>query len=93
MKSSVIAVFILVTGLQSVQAKESLGEDPFAVGQTKHKTKGDRPWADKPPEELQKWAKNNLHRKLTARMVIDAEAHPEWAWFRKAGLGLFLHWV
>ena len=52
----------------------------------------DKPWANRTQEELQQWARKNLHRKLTAKAVIDVNMHPEWEWFRKAGLGLFLHW-
>jgi alpha-L-fucosidase len=68
-------------------------EDPNAMQQkAPPKQSRVRPWEGRTPEELRAWAKKNLHHKLTAKKVIDAEAHPEWAWFRKSGLGLFLHW-
>ena len=73
-------------------AEESLGEDPFALELIKNDAaKLERPWASRTQKETQAWAKKNLHRKLTGK-DIDAEAHPEWEWFRKTGLGLFLHW-
>lgn len=74
-------------------AKEELGEDPFELARaTQHAGEGKDNWTGRSPEELRAWAKENLHHKLTARRVIMAENHPEWDWFRKSGLGLFLHW-
>ncbi|WPJ96306.1 alpha-L-fucosidase [Coraliomargarita algicola] len=77
----------------TLTAKDDLAEDPFELALSqKHAGDGQKHWEGKSPEELRAWAKKNLHLKLTAKRTIDAEAHPEWAWFRKAGLGLFLHW-
>ena len=94
---SLALVLVMVTPLcggSTLLAEDpTLAEDPFAVDQAQHqKHAGKRPWVGKSPEELRKWAKQNLHQKLTARKVIDAAAHPEWGWFRESGLGLFLHW-
>ncbi|WP_236621502.1 alpha-L-fucosidase [Rhodopirellula sallentina] len=74
-------------------ADENLAEDPFTIeqGQIENQVTS-KPWVGRSPEELRAWAKKNLHVKLTAKNVIDAEAHPQWDWFRKSGLGLFLHW-
>ncbi|WP_372807506.1 alpha-L-fucosidase, partial [Pontiella sp.] len=73
------------------RAEKSLAEDPFALEQAKQQTTGARPWAGKTQAEVQAWARKNLHQKLRGK-EIDAAAHPEWEWFRKSGLGLFLHW-
>lgn len=84
----------LLTGLSALSADDAkLAEDPFSIelGQV-HEHAGEKPWEGRSPDELKKWAKQNLHHKLTARRVIDANEHPEWAWFRESGLGLFLHW-
>ena len=90
---SVIGASVLAAGIQTMQAAApNLAEDPFALEQAQHRSKGERPWVGKTPEEMRAWARENLHHKLTSRVVIDAAAHPEWEWFRKAGLGLFLHW-
>ncbi|WP_372776067.1 alpha-L-fucosidase [Mangrovibacterium sp.] len=70
----------------------NLAEDPFVVDQANHQQSTDKPWVGRSTEELRIWAKKNLHTKLTAKKVIDAKAHPEWAWFRMSGLGLFIHW-
>ncbi|MDX2431778.1 MAG: alpha-L-fucosidase [Bacteroides sp.] len=72
--------------------KEELAEDPFTIEEAERQQKVEKPWLSLSQEELQEWAKENLHRKLSAKKVIDAGAHPEWEWFRKSGLGLFLHW-
>ncbi len=70
-----------------------LAEDPFELEQmNQHAEDGKNNWKGRSPEELRAWAKKNLHLKLTAKRVINAKAHPEWDWFRKSGLGLFLHW-
>ena len=93
-----IGTWFLIAGLAlmviTLNAEEvNLGEDPFTLEQGEHlKRMEDQPWANRSPEELRAWAKKNLHYKLTAKMVIDEKAHPEWQWFRKSGLGLFLHW-
>jgi alpha-L-fucosidase len=87
-----VALLVLAAGISFAHAEENLAEDPFELAQAKHQSKGERPWAERSPEELRAWAKKNLHHKLTARQVIDADAHPEWEWFRRSGLGLFLHW-
>ena len=90
---AIIGTSVLAAGIQAMQAADAnLAEDPFALEQAKHQSTGERPWAGKTPEEMRAWARENLHLKLRARQVIDAKAHPEWEWFRKAGLGLFLHW-
>jgi alpha-L-fucosidase len=84
---------VLCAGTTSLRAEvKSLAEDPFALEQAKHQSAGEKPWVTRSPEELRQWAKENLHHKLVSRTVIDAEAHPEWEWFRESGLGLFLHW-
>ena len=73
---------------------ESLAEDPSSIQNkvTNKAGKDAKPWVDKSGKELQSWAKENLHRKLIGKKVIKDEDHPEWAWFRKSGLGIFLHW-
>jgi len=73
--------------------KPTLAEDP----NTLHPPHTDnahnmRPWAGKEPEEIRSWAHEHLHHKLTAQTVYAEGEHPEWAWFRKSGFGLFLHW-
>ena len=73
-------------------SEKTLAEDPFALAQKQSQSIGEKPWTSRSSEALRKWATENLHHKLTARTVIDAEAHPEWDWFRKSGFGLFLHW-
>jgi alpha-L-fucosidase len=88
---------ILLSGMcfsaGSVVAEEkSLAEDPFAVARQAHKVIEDRPWAHRSSEEMRSWVRKNLHFKLRAKKVIDEKEHPEWAWFRKSGFGLFLHW-
>ncbi|MDF7826659.1 alpha-L-fucosidase [Pontiellaceae bacterium B12227] len=89
-KGIVVGLLLLTMG---VRAEDKLAEDPFALEQAKHKlSSGEKPWEGRSPEELRKWAKKNLHHKVTARNIIIAEDHPEWAWFRKSGLGLFIHW-
>ena len=85
-----IASALCVQPLVAQDAK--LAEDPFLVDQAKHQQRTEKPWLGRSREELQSWAKENLHNKLRAGKVIDAAAHPEWDWFRKSGLGLFLHW-
>ncbi|MEP2774844.1 MAG: alpha-L-fucosidase [Luteolibacter sp.] len=85
---------MLAAGTGSMHAEEAdLAEDPFTIEVLEQeKEGGEKPWENRTPEELRKWAKENLHHKLTAKAVIDAEKHPEWEWFRKSGLGLFVHW-
>ena len=73
-------------------SEKTLAEDPFALAQKQSQSIGEKPWTSRSSEALRMWATENLHHKLTARTVIDAEAHPEWDWFRKSGFGLFLHW-
>lgn len=76
-----------------LSAEANLAEDPFELGRAKHQAgMGKDNWTGHSPAELRVWAKNNLHHKLTAKRVIVAKDHPEWDWFRKSGLGLFLHW-
>lgn len=77
----------------ALSAEDNLAEDPFELALSKqHAGDGEKHWEGKSPAELRVWAKKNLHHKLTAKRVFNAEAHPEWDWFRKSGLGLFLHW-
>lgn len=80
-------------GIQSVRAEPNLAEDPFTIELNDQKKSIEKkPWENRTPEELQQWAKKNLHHKLTAKRTIDPSKHPEWEWFRKSGLGLFIHW-
>jgi alpha-L-fucosidase len=84
---------MFLTGVNSYGEEAKLAEDPYELEQlNKDAGVADKVWVGKSPEELRAWAKKNLHGKLTAKRVIDAKAHPEWEWFRKSGLGLFLHW-
>ncbi|CAA6676323.1 MULTISPECIES: alpha-L-fucosidase [unclassified Lentimonas] len=97
LKQSFIVPFLALAGAvafsSQLSAKDELGEDPFALNQAQHQAgEGKDNWSGRSPEELRAWAKKNLHHKLTARRVIVAKDHPEWDWFRKSGLGLFLHW-
>ncbi len=87
----IFAALAVVLSASHVQAEESLGEDPFALEQQTQQSTGEKPWAGKTQSEIQAWAKKNLHRKLRGKEV-EAEKHPQWDWFRKSGLGLFLHW-
>ena len=83
----------LVCAISPLRAEEpTLAEDPFALAKQQHQQLEEQPWVSRSPQELQLWAKDNLHFKLRARTVIDADAHPEWEWFRQSGFGLFLHW-
>ena len=88
------ALLILSAAIQGALANEpNLAEDPTTIELIEpHKTTNEKPWKNRSPEELRKWAKKNQHHKLSAKKVIDSAAHPEWDWFRKSGLGLFLHW-
>lgn len=72
--------------------KDKLAEDPFFVNKHSNTYSEDKPWEGKSPEELRVWAKKNLHHKLTAKRVIVDKNQPQWEWFRKSGLGIFLHW-
>jgi len=93
MKSKSLVTFLLFFSISFLFAQvEELAEDPFSLAQERQKSLKDKPWIDKSPEELRKWAKKNLHVKLTAQQVLDVEEDPQWEWFRKSGLGLFLHW-
>ena len=87
-----VGLCLLVCAGSLCAEEKTLAEDPFALAQQQHQQTEEQPWASRTPEELRVWAKENLHFKLRARTVIDADAHPEWEWFRKSGLGLFLHW-
>jgi len=79
--------------LLAASPKPSLAEDPTQMGKANDgESQESAPWRGRSPEELRAWARENLHHKLIGRRVIDAKQHPEWAWFRKSGLGLFLHW-
>ena len=77
----------LVSAISPLRAEEpTLAEDPFALAKQQHQQIEEQPWVSRTPQELQLWAKDNLHFKLRARTVIDADAHPEWEWFRQVGL-------
>ncbi|MGA0111892.1 MAG: alpha-L-fucosidase [Chthoniobacterales bacterium] len=80
------------TGGDQKSALETLAEDPAAERGRETPVPGQRPWVGRTREQIRSWARENLHRKLLGQTVIDASAHPEWAWFRENGLGLFLHW-
>lgn len=70
-----------------------LAEDPFALNRAHAAPSEEKPWVGRSPAELRDWLrKGGLHVKLRANAVIREEEHPEWAWFRESGLGLFLHW-
>ena len=89
----VIGMALLTTTSSYAENEAKLAEDPFLLEQAQKQEKNtERPWDNRTPQELRTWAKKNLHHKITAKKVIDAKAHPEWDWFRKSGLGLFLHW-
>ena len=89
---ALVCAFSLAFSTQ-LSAEANLAEDPFELGRAKHQAGAGRDnWTGRSPEELRVWAKENLHHKLTAKRVIVAKDHPEWDWFRKSGLGLFLHW-
>ena len=91
--ASGILLAALALSFQPLRGQEDeLAEDPFTIEQTKLQSATEKPWLGRSPEELRRWARENLHPKLTAKTVIDASDHPEWDWFRKSGLGLFLHW-
>lgn len=85
-------ISMLMLSALTIAQNEKLAEDPFSVNKHKSSYDEDKPWENKSPEELRVWAKKNLHRKLTAKKVIIDADHPEWNWFRKSGLGIFLHW-
>ncbi|KJD35989.1 alpha-L-fucosidase [Tamlana sedimentorum] len=87
----ILTISILFT-LIGYSQKEKLAEDPFEVNKYKNSYKQKKPWDTKTPKELRVWAQKNLHQKLTARKVFKDGEHPEWEWFRKSGLGIFLHW-
>lgn len=70
----------------------TLAEDPALINEKTYGDKSARPWVGKSPEEVQAWVRENLHFKLKGKRVIDEAKHPEWAWFRESGLGIFLHW-
>lgn len=85
-------LFSVLSGTYVHGQKDKLAEDPFLLNKHKETYSEETPWENRTPEELRAWAKKNLHRKLTAKRVIIAAEHPEWDWFRKTGLGIFLHW-
>lgn len=94
LKTNIILAILLMIFpfFKGIAQKDKLAEDPFLVNKHSNTYSEDKPWEGKSPKELRVWAKKNLHHKLTAkRVIIDAE-HPEWEWFRKSGLGIFLHW-
>ncbi len=91
--SVLITILSFLLSMQDLRAQDpKLAEDPFAVDQANHQQRNEKPWLNRTPEELRVWARENLHNKLRAGKVIAAKDHPEWEWFRKSGLGLFLHW-
>ncbi len=91
-KGVLLAVGLLIQTLDAAP-QPSLAEDPTLVDKAPAVGSPDKhPWRNRSPEELRSWAREHLHHKLTGSRIIDAAQHPEWAWFRKSGLGLFLHW-
>ncbi len=94
MQHPFLATFFLTSTLLFTQAEEgpSLAEDPSTINQHQSRPTAQKPWANKAPVELRKWAKDNLHFKLIGKRLISEDENPEWAWFRKSGLGIFLHW-
>ncbi len=91
-RSYAVLVFSLLLGKFLLGGGKDLAEDPFSIEETRQQLSEEAPWTNRTPEELRAWARKNLHHKVTAKNVIDEAAHPEWAWFRRSGLGLFLHW-
>ena len=88
-----LAFALAIATLSTTVGQEpDLAEDPFLLSQAEHEASGEKPWIGRTPAELRIWARKNLHRKVTAKKVISEKEHPEWAWFRKSGLGLFVHW-
>lgn len=90
----IVSFVILFAFPQQGFAQKSLAEDPSTIQNEITNKAGEnvKPWVDKSGKELQNWAKENLHRKLVGKKLIKDQDHPEWAWFRKSGLGIFLHW-
>ncbi|WP_159020766.1 alpha-L-fucosidase [Algibacter sp. L3A6] len=91
LQKAMFIILFLVCALLNAQ-KDKLAEDPFSVNNHENKNSEEKPWQNRTPEELRVWANQNLHGKLTAKKVIIDAEHPEWGWFRKSGLGIFLHW-
>ncbi|MDC0088238.1 alpha-L-fucosidase [Akkermansiaceae bacterium] len=83
---------LLVLSQLSYAEDDNLAEDPFTIELDDGRKKTHEAWKGKSPEELRQWAKKSLHHKLTAKKIINESDHPEWDWFRKSGLGLFIHW-
>lgn len=84
-------IFILFINTIISQEK-SLADDPFELELHSKNITTNRPWVGRSKKQLQKWAKDNLHKKLIANTEINSKVHKEWLWFRKSGLGIFLHW-
>ncbi|MDW5290831.1 alpha-L-fucosidase [Formosa sp. PL04] len=91
LKHITIITFLLFVNI-TISQEKSLAEDPFELELHSENNTIDRPWIGRSKKELQEWAKSNLHRKLIANREININEHKEWAWFRKSGLGIFLHW-
>lgn len=87
-----VSLSVLLGGLALAHGAPNLAEDPLALQAESKAPRIEHPWHGLNRQEIQDWAKKNLHHKLVGRRVIDAKLHPEWAWFRESGLGLFLHW-
>lgn len=94
MVKPITSYFILASFISPVFAEqENFGEDPFLLElQAQKKNTGAQPWKGRSAEEVRAWAKKNAPIKLVAKSIIDVKDHPEWEWFRKSGLGLFIHW-
>jgi alpha-L-fucosidase len=94
MQHPFLTALFLTSTLLFTQAEEgpSLAEDPSTINQHQSRPTAEKPWANKAPVELRQWAKDNLHFKLIGKRLISEDENPEWAWFRKSGLGIFLHW-
>ncbi|CAA6691727.1 MULTISPECIES: alpha-L-fucosidase [unclassified Lentimonas] len=89
-----LAGILMLSGSHGFSAAidKDLAEDPYKLAQQKeHQGVEGKPWQSMTTEELRTWARENMHNKVSGKL-IDAAAHPEWEWFRKSGLGLFLHW-
>lgn len=84
--------FMCFAGGVAMSDNPDLAEDPLQMKAVGEADQAVHPWRGRSREALQDWARQNLHHKLTARSVYRDEDHPEWSWFRRSGLGIFLHW-
>lgn len=58
----------------TVSKKEIMAEDSFDVDRQTLQNNKNEPWGGRSPVELRLWEKENLHHKLTAK-IIDSAAH------------------